>query len=170
MRTRIRTKKKLDKLNLIPILDAVFIFIFFLLMSAQFIDIHEIGSDTPAVATYVPEKDKKPPLNLVLEIKKFYILVKTGFEGKIRLKIKNDKSNDMQKLQNILAQIKSERIEERTIIIRPDKDVPYSIIVKVMDTVKEIKNINKPISGSSSKGKIIKTTKLFEQIIFETII
>ena len=39
------------KPNLIPIMDAVFIFIFFLLMSAQFIDIYEINSDAPAVVT-----------------------------------------------------------------------------------------------------------------------
>jgi hypothetical protein len=36
--------KKPEKLNLVPILDSVFIFIFFLLMSAQFVDVYEIGS------------------------------------------------------------------------------------------------------------------------------
>ena len=47
-----------NKLNLKPILDAVFIFIFFLLMSAQFLDLHEIGSDVPIVQS-LPSKAKK---------------------------------------------------------------------------------------------------------------
>ena len=62
-----RRMKKPPKLNLIPILDAIFIFIFFLLMSAQFIDIYEIGSDAPITSTSSPE-NKKPPLNLTLEL------------------------------------------------------------------------------------------------------
>ena len=57
-------KKKKDKKvkpNLIPILDAVFIFIFFLLISAQFIDVYEINSDAPAVVTVDRKIDKKKP-------------------------------------------------------------------------------------------------------------
>ena len=48
MRAR-HVMKKPEKPNLIPIMDAVFIFIFFLLMSAQFIDLFEIGSSVPMV-------------------------------------------------------------------------------------------------------------------------
>ena len=56
-----RTKKKKQGLNLIPILDAIFILIFFLLMSAQFVKIYEIGSDVPIVSDQEPPKDKKKP-------------------------------------------------------------------------------------------------------------
>ena len=69
---------KIPKLNLIPILDAVFIFIFFLLMSAQFVDIYEIGTDAPAVAEIEEEKDKTPPLNLTLVITHNRLTLKKG--------------------------------------------------------------------------------------------
>ena len=64
---RVRTKKKVPKLNLIPILDAVFIFIFFLLMSAQFVEIYEIGSDAPTVKN-VTKNNKEDPLNLTVDV------------------------------------------------------------------------------------------------------
>ena len=48
--SRRRRAKKGDGINLTPILDAVFIFIFFLILSAQFIKTFEINSDIPLVS------------------------------------------------------------------------------------------------------------------------
>jgi biopolymer transport protein ExbD len=45
-----KRKKPEEKLNLVPIMDSVFIFIFFLLMSASFLKIYEIMKF--AVQTY----------------------------------------------------------------------------------------------------------------------
>src|SRR5690606_36928263 len=73
--------KKPEKLNLVPILDSVFIFIFFLLMSAQFVDVYEIGSSVPMTKEAKEEKQEKDPLNLTLEITKTKIVVKTGLRS-----------------------------------------------------------------------------------------
>ena len=54
-----RKLKKPEKLNLVPILDSVFIFIFFLLMSAQFVDVFEIGSSLPMTKEAKDQKDEK---------------------------------------------------------------------------------------------------------------
>ena len=78
---------KMPKLNLIPILDAIFIFIFFLLMSAQFLDIYEIGSDAPITTTLTQPKPDKEPLNLTLEISNQDVVVKTGVDGNVYKKI-----------------------------------------------------------------------------------
>ena len=86
MRKRIE-RKEIPKLNLIPILDAVFIFIFFLLMSAQFVEIYEIGSDAPAIATVDTEKSDKRPLNLTLAISSTSIVIKTGVDGVVNTTI-----------------------------------------------------------------------------------
>src|SRR5690554_6663241 len=102
-------RKKLNsmpKLNLIPILDAIFIFIFFLLMSAQFLDIYEIGSDAPIVTTLSSPEPDKEPLNLTLEIGASVILVKTGLDGKLYKKVKTD---DLAKLNEVLIEIKNLR-------------------------------------------------------------
>ena len=53
--SRRKRKEPVKRLNLIPILDAVFIFIFFLLMSANFIKIYEVQSDVPIVSTTPPD-------------------------------------------------------------------------------------------------------------------
>ena len=147
--------KKREKLNLIPILDSVFIFIFFLLMSAQFLQIYEIGSDAPAVKTTDSIKDDKPPLNLTLVIEKGRIVIKTGLPEKTYREIANVNNDyDLGKLLNELSLIKQNNQKEKSIIMRPDPSVPYKDLVRIMDNVRADKS----------------SQELFNQIIFETII
>jgi biopolymer transport protein ExbD len=168
---KIRKKKPIPKLNLIPILDAVFIFIFFLLMSAQFLEIYEIGSDAPAIATIDSEKDDKKPLNLTLKITNSKIVIKTGINGETNSTItKVGAEYNIEKLKKALTKIKLNNIEERSIILSPAKGVKYKQIVKIMDAVTRIEKSLAPLVAKSKKGKTISTKKLFDQIIFETII
>ncbi len=170
-----RTKKKKAapcKPNVIPILDAVFIFIFFLLMSAQFLEIYEIGSDAPAVMTVQEDKkDKKPPLNLTLEISKEQILVKTGLDGNIAktIGLKND-NYDLELLSKALVDIKKKHVGETSVIIKPSKDVLYKKVVYIMDTCREVPNEVGAVVAKNDKGETVETRELFNQIIFETII
>jgi len=159
------------KPNLIPIMDAVFIFIFFLLMSAQFIDIYEINSDAPAVVTIDKKIDKKDPLNLVLEITKDSIIIKTGLSEKTHFELnkKTDGKYDLEKLNKMLAEIKLKNIDEDAVILRPISTVSYADIVKIMDTTRETSH-NQILTARNKKGELIKTTSLFNKIIFETII
>lgn len=154
-----RKLKKMEKLNLIPILDSVFIFIFFLLMSAQFIQIHEIGSDAPAVKTTESIKDDKPPLNLTLVISKNQLVVKTGIPEKVHREIASIAGEyNHQELRNVLMDLKNKHEKENSIIFRPDSTVNYKALVKLMDSVRDYKDPNQ------------KSTQLFNQIIFETIL
>ncbi len=166
-----REKKEIPKLNLIPILDAVFIFIFFLLMSAQFVEIYEIGSDAPAIATIDTEKSDEKPLNLTLKISSSSIEVKTGVEGAVKTTItKLGKSFDLPKLKKVLIDIKLANIDERSIILSPSKNVNYKEIVKIMDSITGVGKDIPAIAGKSKNGKIVRTRTLFDQIIFETVI
>jgi biopolymer transport protein ExbD len=149
----------MEKLNLIPILDSVFIFIFFLLMSAQFIQIHEIGSDAPAVKTTDSIKDDKPPLNLTLVISKNQLVVKTGVPETIHREIASiDGDYNHKELKNVLLELKKKHEQEKSIIFRPDATVNYKALVNLMDSVREYKE---PSQAS---------VQLFNQIIFETIL
>lgn len=157
MMTR-RKKKKVDRLNLIPILDAIFIFIFFLLMSAQFIDIYEIGSDAPITSTITKkEEDKKKPLNLTLEINANSISIKTGLNLTIikTVKIENGEFSK-EDLQKTLIDLKIKNQKEKTVVLKPSKNVKYQNLVTIMDTVKDYKAQN---------GQ---TQELFKKIVFET--
>lgn len=165
-----RKKHKIVKPNIIPIMDAVFIFIFFLLMSAQFLQIYQIGSDAPAVKT-ISEKDedKKKPLNLTLEISKTEVVVKTGLDGNVFRKIAAiDGEPNILEINKTLAEIKKDHVDESSVIIKPQNNVDYKKIVWVMDACREIEKSQPTIAAKNDKGVMIQTRKLFEQIIFET--
>lgn len=154
-----RTMKPMEKLNLIPILDAIFIFIFFLLMSAQFVDIYEIGSDAPITSTIdKKQEDDKKPLNLTLKISKNFIEVQTGLDLNLIKRISlNDSDKAIKELQQVLIKLKDQNAKEKSIILKPSKDVPYFQLVKIIDNVKDFK------AEQGSKKE------LFKQVIFETI-
>ena len=173
MAFRPRKKKAAPcKPNVIPILDAVFIFIFFLLMSAQFLEIYEIGSDAPAVKTVSEDnKDKKPPLNLTLVVKPGQILVKTGLEGNVRKTVGlKDGNYDLGQLAQSLVDLKKKHVGESSVIIKPDSKVEYKKLVFIMDTCREVPAGSPTIVAKDDKGKTVETRDLFNQIIFETII
>ena len=153
-----RTPKKLERLNLIPILDAVFIFIFFLLMSAQFLDVYEIGSDAPAMKMVKENDDKKKPLNLKLKIYSTKIVITTGPEDSVYKNIKtNGEKFDYIVLNKILAEIKKKNLKESSIILKPQKNINYKTVVQIIDQVRYVK--------SETKG--ISQMKMFDQVMFE---
>ncbi|MBC98168.1 MAG: hypothetical protein CME63_10485 [Halobacteriovoraceae bacterium] len=80
--SRRKRKEPVKRLNLIPILDAVFIFIFFLLMSANFIKIYEVQSDVPIVSSAPPKSNKKP-LALTLKVTGAGLKLYTGVPSKL---------------------------------------------------------------------------------------
>lgn len=144
MRTAHKMKKP-EKINLVPILDAVFIFIFFLLMSAQFVDVYEIGSKLPM--TKEADQDvNKDPLNLTVEVRKDEIIIKTGLRN---ITTKKYSWEDEAQIKSYLQELKLRNKDENTLILRADKKVSFQNLVKAIDfTQKE-------------------NEKLFEQIVFD---
>ncbi|MBD65352.1 MAG: hypothetical protein CME62_09100 [Halobacteriovoraceae bacterium] len=159
-----RKMKKTAKLNLIPILDAIFIFIFFLLMSAQFIDIYQIGSDAPITSTSTEKLDKKP-LNLTLELNGEKVIVKTGLSEKV---YKTVNYRDLASLNETLIELKKQHPSEDSAIIKPAHNFKYKRIVKVIDNTREITKPNVYITALDDQNKKFATKKLFDKIIFDT--
>jgi biopolymer transport protein ExbD len=144
-----RKLKKPEKLNLVPILDSVFIFIFFLLMSAQFVDVYEIGSSVPMTKEAKEQVDQKDPLNLTLEISKEQVVVKTGLKS---LQTRTFASTEAKEMKNYLIELKRKNPKENTMILKADPKVPFQNLVTVID--------NTQMSKDSKE-------KLFEQIVFD---
>lgn len=165
---RARKKKEVQcKPNVIPILDAVFIFIFFLLMSAQFLEIHEIGSDAPAVKTISEDnKNDRPPLNLVLVIGQKNLTIKTGVEAKTLKTIKRGTETTKTTLQQTLLELKKKHPKEVSIILKPHKRVDFKSIVALMDDVRAYQRAPANVQGQK---RHFEPTTLFNQVIFETI-
>jgi biopolymer transport protein ExbD len=141
--------KKPEKLNLVPILDSVFIFIFFLLMSAQFVDVYEIGSSVPMTKEAKEEKQEKDPLNLTLEVTKTQIIVKTGLRSP---RSRTFASEQKDEIKEYLTELKRQNPKENTMILKADPKISFQNLVTVIDTTQTSKD---------SKGK------LFEQIVFD---
>ena len=171
MRTNLkRKKKKVEKLNLIPILDAVFIFIFFLLMSAQFLEIYQVGSDLP-IATDAPPPKDKDPLNLTLMISESKILIQTGLEGKTISEVSRKVSGeyDLADLHEQVYRLKKDNIEENSITLTPSKKIKYKEIVKIMDAVRLVNKDEEPFQYVNTKGEQKVERNLFNQMIFSNL-
>ena len=143
-----RKIKRPEKLNLVPILDSVFIFIFFLLMSAQFVDVYEIGSSVP-MTQQLPDKTEKDPLNLTLEISATEIIMKYGTKNPTSRTFSMD--NKEQLREEIIA-LKAKYPQENTVIVKSQPKVNFQSVVTVIDHTRAP-------AGSSQK--------YFEQIVFD---
>lgn len=140
--------------NLIPVMDVTFLFIFFLLMSAQFIEVSQIVSDAPTIKTASANDDEKP-LNLTIVIEKDNITLQKGLEGIMVKRLARTKEySELNELHAVLMDIKRSAPNERTIIVRPSSEIPYEEVVRVLDSVREVK----PRSEE----------KLFDLVVFET--
>lgn len=168
--SRRKRKEPAPRLNLIPILDAVFIFIFFLLMSANFIKIFEVQSDVPIVAVN-PPKNKKNPLALTLKVKGTGFVLYRGVPSSYLAKINKMPSGeyDMEQLHTYLVKLKKRYAKERDIVLEPVVDINYDIIVKIMDSVRMYRNTDEEVWIKDKDGIDTKAKYLFDKIVFGNI-
>lgn len=157
------------KLNLIPIMDAVFIFIFFLLMSAQFIKIYEHAGDAPVVSEAPPiEENNKEPLNLKLKVDKNRITITTGLdENELKRFDLTGDEYDYIKLNDLMMELKAKKAkkDDDYVIIIPTSRVKYEQIVKVMDAVRFV---NGPKTNNYDPSKF-QDGKVFDKVVLEPI-
>ena len=144
-----RKMKRPEKLNLVPILDSVFIFIFFLLMSAQFVDVYEIGSSLPMIKDSFEKNKEKDPLNLTLEITKEQVVIKTGLK---KISSKTFATDQKAQIKEYLTELKRMNPKENTMILRSHPRVPFQNLIAVIDSTQ---------ISEKNQGK------LFEQIVFD---
>ena len=105
-----KRQKKHGKFNLVPILDSVYIFISFILMSAPFVDVYEICSSVP-MTQEVTNKMDKDPLNLILEVNREKLIVKTGLKTE---EVRDFTIYEPEKLRNHLTELENKYPKELT--------------------------------------------------------
>lgn len=163
-----RKKKEEAKLNLIPILDAVFIFIFFLLMSAQFIKIYEVASNVPIVSNEPPPKNQKKPLALTLKIDSRGFLLSKGVPSRTIKRIGKTPEGtfDLIALHEYLIDVKKQYTTDKDIIFEPIIDLTYKEIVDIMDAVRMLKKTDETIYSKDKEGLDVQVKELFSKIVF----
>ena len=164
-------RRRGEKLNLVPMLDSVFIFIFFLLMSASFLNLFEISSDVPIVSNTPPPKKTKPPLALTVIIERDSILVATGVPSSVRKKFnKNVRGDyDLAAFKNYLVLLKKRYKKEDMAILEPRINLKYETLIKIMDTIRTMENVDEDIFYIDKQGVSRKLENLFSKIIFGNI-
>lgn len=167
-----RKKKKAERLNLVPIMDAVFIFIFFLLMSANFNRIMEIGSDIPILSDKEPPKKEKDPLALSLKIQEKTLILTKGLNAQVVKSFKRNDTGeyDLEDLHQTLVEMKKKFVDEDTIIFEPEFDISYEEIIKIMDAVRMIYKTDEAIYSKDKEGMDVKIKSLFGKIIFSNLV
>jgi len=146
------------RVNVIPILDAVFIFIFFLLMSAQFIDLYEINTKKPIIEEVSSNEsagDIKSK-NFRVHIYKEEIRVTEGMKETLVSKFKwEDASFD--EFRKFLIKLKKDNLKENSIILKPHKDVDFKRVIRVVDAAQQY------VVFTGSKKE-----KIFRSVAFES--
>ncbi len=163
-----RRKKKNERLNLIPILDAVFIFIFFLLMSAQFLKVFEIHSDVPIISSEPPPENQKKPLALTMTITASTLTLMAGVPSRV---IKSfgktaDGKYDFVALHDYLINLKKKHLSEETIILEPKVDLKYEELIEIMDTIRMLHKTDESLYRKNKNGLEEKINTLFNNIVF----
>ena len=139
--------KKPEKLNLVPIMDAIFIFIFFLLSSAQLVDVYEINISTPIKKEIISQSDDRN-FNLVVIPNEESLDIEFGLK-----EITKKKFDYLQRKEIItfLMDLKKSNPKENTIRIRTKPEVKFNKAIEAIDLTQD------PTL----------TNKLFTQIVFE---
>lgn len=166
-----KRRKPQERLNLVPIMDAVFIFIFFLLMSASFLKIYEIGSDVPIISSAEPPKQDKNPLALTLIIETDEVKVARGIPSRIVQRFPREATGEFnyEALHTYLIDLKKDNLNEETAILQPVGDVTYEEIVKIMDAVRTLRRTDEAIFKKNKEGIDEKLKNLFSKIIFSNL-
>ncbi len=157
---------KLERLNIVPIMDAVFIFIFFLLFSAQFIKIFEIEMDAPIVSDVPDDKKiKEDPLNLKIKIYKSKIEVITGLDEVLEEIFFKRDTNYKTKVKKLLVDLRVKHPKDDYAIISPLPNIRYDEIVEVIDLVQTIPEGTKV--EIVKDGEQASLRKIFSQVVLE---
>lgn len=118
-------------------------------MSAQFVDVYEIGSSVPMMKEVKNEKQEKDPLNLTLEVSKTQIVVKTGLRSP---RSRTFASEQKKEIRDYLTELKRQHPKENTMILKADPKISFQNLVTVIDSTQKEK-------GSKEE--------LFSQIVFD---
>ncbi len=166
-----KRKKPEEKLNLVPIMDSVFIFIFFLLMSASFLKIYEIGSDAPIISESEPQKPEKDPLALTLVMNTNELTLSQGIPSRPIKKFDRSPTGEFNfdELHSVLIELKKQHLEEDTIIFEPVGEITYEEIVKVMDSVRTVSKTDEAIFRKNKDGIDERVKDLFSKIVFSNL-
>lgn len=167
---RKRNKVTDEKVNLVPMLDAIFNFIFFLLITSSFVTIFQISSPLPILSDKeLPKQDKKP-LALTVAIDASKIIIKTGIPSRVvQTFSKEGEDYPWESIHQYFITLKKDNMHEDSAILEPDNAVAYLDIVKLMDSIRTLTKSDESLYSKDTQGVPIKLELLFSTVLFGNI-
>ncbi|MEL6348007.1 MAG: biopolymer transporter ExbD [Myxococcota bacterium] len=132
-------------LNLLPVMNLVTILIPLLLMTSQLVQLAVLDSTQPAISdTVVPSPD--PGFLLSLKVQPDGLVLGGSAEDLIdepvlscaQGRCQGVDSYPLEQLQAQLANIKSNHPDEQAIVLEPSGNIPYEVLIAVMDASREL--------------------------------
>jgi len=140
-------KLEADDLNITPVMNIFLILVPFLLLTAVFVRISIIEFSLPSSDTTTEaNQDKTPPVVTILTIRDSGFELKSKDISNTPITKKNAQF-DYQLLVEQLRKVKERYARTQDIIIVPDAQIKYDVIIQVMDRCRENGFPNISISG-----------------------
>ncbi len=132
-----------EDLNLVPMIDMVTNLMFFLMMFASVLPVVMIDAPLPKVASTAEEvkkaKDQNNKLEVTVDISKDGFAVKSGLGTNKKIPLVNNKDYDYKELHKTLIELHQKKPDSKEITLMPADDVPYDVMVQVMDEARELR-------------------------------
>lgn len=178
---RIRSKYAPEELNILPVMNVFMILVPFLLLSSAFVQLTIVDTSLPARAKSSTTAEETPPenkpkLNLTVFVTNDGLLL-AGYGGVLEVqgetpagqsepasnRFKIDmkevaggaKEYDWDAFRDNLKKVKEAFPQHYSIIILPDNEVKYSVIIKLMDVSREY--VTKKDDGTTERQWLFPT-------------
>jgi biopolymer transport protein ExbD len=156
-RKKSKVQDKIEPPNLVPIMNLVTILIPFLLLTVQFVHLAVIDSALPAIGAPKANSeqiDDKPPLMLTVAVtdRGFIVggnaAILQSEEGQVTdvaqavereptIAVDAEGNHQYEKLTDLLVKVKAEYPDEQNVILIPETEVRYEVIVHTMDATRD---------------------------------
>lgn len=135
--SRRRKKPQEQKVNLIPILDGIFILIFFILSAAQFVKLKEIGSDLPVYKLSADNDISPKEFSLKVIITEGEIQILNDEKNEILQKFNVADTSLLRNISEFLITLKTKYPEEFKAKIQVTENYNYQSLVKILDAIRQ---------------------------------
>ncbi len=139
VRSRVRrARREVPELNITTFMNLMVVLIPFLLLSAVFSQLSILELNLPPDSQSQANKDQKKERNFEVIVRKDKLVVADTLGGVLKVIKNTEGKHDFAALSEYLVKIKTRFPKKQNISILLESDTEYELLVKAMDTVREV--------------------------------
>lgn len=139
VRTRVRrAHREAPELNITAFMNLMVVLVPFLLLSAVFTQLSILELNLPPDTNSQANNDQKKVRNFEVIVRKDKLVVADNIGGILKVIENNNGKHDFAALSDFLIKVKVRFPEKQNISILLEPNIEYELLVKAMDTVREV--------------------------------